>query len=110
MSKQPLHPDVIEFLDDQSLLEAYQETDGSPESAEASRLNAPRISGRGASAATRSADGAIMDGRGRSYALRVSEGRTLASIEAIPAPFAATQSCGPNSCDRSRNVSAPDVQ
>lgn len=28
MTTQPLHPDVIEFLDDQSLLEAYQQTDG----------------------------------------------------------------------------------
>ena len=38
MSNKPLHPDVIEFLDDQSLLEAYQQTDGSPESAEANVL------------------------------------------------------------------------
>jgi hypothetical protein len=34
----PLHLDVIEFLDDQSLLEAYDEADGSPESAEANAL------------------------------------------------------------------------
>lgn len=30
MTTPPLHPDVIEFLDDQSLLEAYAQTDGEP--------------------------------------------------------------------------------
>jgi hypothetical protein len=30
MATKPLHPDVIEFLDDQSLLEAYQLADGVP--------------------------------------------------------------------------------
>lgn len=38
MSKEPLHPDVIEFLDDQSLLEAYEQTRGSRETAEANAL------------------------------------------------------------------------
>ena len=28
MTTQPLHPDVIELLDHQSLLEAYRQTDG----------------------------------------------------------------------------------
>ncbi|MEG3168439.1 hypothetical protein U1737_09585 [Sphingomonas sp. LB3N6] len=37
MSKEPLE-DVIEFLDNQSLLEAYQETDRSPERTEANAL------------------------------------------------------------------------
>lgn len=30
MTTPPIHPDVIEFLDDQSLIEAYQQTDGQP--------------------------------------------------------------------------------
>ena len=30
MATPPLHPDVIEFLDDQSLLEAYDLTDAVP--------------------------------------------------------------------------------
>jgi len=38
MSIEPLHPGVIEFLDDQSLLEAYQEADDSVDSAEANAL------------------------------------------------------------------------
>jgi hypothetical protein len=38
MSKEPLHPGVIELLDDQSLLEAYQEVDRSLDSAEANAL------------------------------------------------------------------------
>ena len=30
MTNQPLHPDVIECLDDKSLLEAHQQTDRQP--------------------------------------------------------------------------------
>lgn len=40
MSKEPLHPDVIEFFGDWSLLEAYRPTDGSPKTAEANALPA----------------------------------------------------------------------
>ena len=34
----PTHPDVIEFLDDASLLEAYQRTNGEPGNPEADEL------------------------------------------------------------------------
>jgi len=40
METPPLHPDVIEYLDDQSLLEAYQKTDGEPGNAVADRIAA----------------------------------------------------------------------
>ena len=40
MATPPLHPDVIEYLDDESLIEAYQQIDGKPRDPIADRIAA----------------------------------------------------------------------